>query len=112
MSFEEILKLQQNSKVYIDFGFHPGKDRIPREAAINGCCVITGMEGAAKFHEDIPISEEYKIEFNEDNVAKIIEKIKDCFENYETKTKDFVAYKQMILNEESKFEEDIDRIFV
>lgn len=28
----------RKAKVYIDFGFHPGKDRIPREAVMCGAC--------------------------------------------------------------------------
>lgn len=50
------------SKVYIDFGNHPGKDRIPREAAISGCIVITGKRGAAAFAEDVCIPETYKFD--------------------------------------------------
>ena len=32
--------LMRTSKLYIDFGDHPGKDRLPREAAICGCCIV------------------------------------------------------------------------
>ena len=39
---DEMSLLLRSVKVYIDFGEHPGMDRIPREAAISGCCVITG----------------------------------------------------------------------
>ena len=34
MTTEEMRSCMSKSKVYIDFGNHPGKDRIPREAAI------------------------------------------------------------------------------
>lgn len=34
----------------------PGKDRMPREAAMPGCCVITGKRGAAANPFDIPDS--------------------------------------------------------
>jgi len=42
-------------KLYVDFGKHPGKDRMPREAAVHGCCIITGRRGAAGNPFDIPI---------------------------------------------------------
>ena len=45
MTPEQVQKLLERAKVYIDFGNHPGKDRIPREAAISGCVVITGKRG-------------------------------------------------------------------
>ena len=59
---DEMLHLMQISKVYIDFGNHPGKDRIPREAAICGCCIITGKRGSANNKIDIAIKDKYKFE--------------------------------------------------
>lgn len=112
MTREEVIKTLQKAKVYIDFGNHPGKDRLPREAAILGCCVITGKRGSAAFFEDVPIPEEYKFEDNEENIPKIIEKIKDCFENFEERYKDFDYYRQVIKNEPQKFLEDLKKIFV
>jgi hypothetical protein len=112
MSREEVIKTLQRAKVYIDFGNHPGKDRLPREAAILGCCVITGKRGSAAFFEDVPIPDEYKFEDKEENIPKIIKKIKDCFENFEKRYKDFEYYRQVIKNEPQKFIEDLKKIFV
>ena len=42
MTPAQVQELLAKAKVYIDFGEHPGRDRIPREAAISGCVVITG----------------------------------------------------------------------
>jgi len=112
MSRDEVIKTLQKAKVYIDFGNHPGKDRIPREAAILGCCVITGKRGSAAFFEDVPIPDEYKFEDKEENIPKIIEKIKDCFENFEERYKDFEYYRNVIKNEPQKFIEDLKKIFI
>lgn len=35
-----VIKLMKRSKIYIDFGGHPGKDRMPREARIQDCITI------------------------------------------------------------------------
>jgi len=43
------------SQIYIDFGHHPGKDRIPREAAMSGNIVFLHERGAAAFHLDHPL---------------------------------------------------------
>lgn len=112
MTREEVIKTLQRAKVYIDFGNHPGKDRIPREAAILGCCVITGKRGSAAFFEDVPIPEEYKFEDKEENIPEIVEKIRDCFENFEERYKDFEYYRQVIRGEPQKFIEDLKKIFV
>jgi len=111
MTRQQVIETLQRAKVYIDFGNHPGKDRIPREAAILGCCVITGRRGSAKYFEDVPIPEEYKFDDKEENIPKIINKIKDCFENFEERYKDFNYYREVIRNEPKKFLEDLKRIF-
>ncbi len=112
MNREEVIETLQRAKVYIDFGNHPGKDRLPREAAILGCCVITGKRGSAAFYEDVPIPDEYKFDDKQENIPKIIEKIRDCLENFEDRYKDFEYYRQIIKNEPQKFLEDLKKIFV
>ena len=111
MTPDEVAELLLRAKLYIDFGNHPGKDRIPREAAISNCCVIVGKRGAAKFKEDVPIDDEYKFDVKERNIRKIVKKIRYVLKNYDSEIKKFEAYRQYILNEEARFEEDIKRIF-
>ena len=36
-----------DARLYIDFGHHPGKDRVPREAAIAGAIILLRAAGAA-----------------------------------------------------------------
>jgi hypothetical protein len=112
MSRDEVIKTLQKAKVYIDFGNHPGKDRLPREAAILGCCVITGKRGSAAFFEDVPIPDEYKFDDTEENIPAIVDKIKDCFKNFEKRYKDFEYYRNIIKSEPKKFLEDLKKIFV
>ncbi|NPV38344.1 MAG: glycosyltransferase [Brevinematales bacterium] len=111
MTREGVIQTLQRAKVYIDFGNHPGKDRIPREAAILGCCVITGKRGSAAYHEDVPIPEEYKFEDKEENIPLILEKIEDCFVHFDQRYKDFDEYRKIIKAEPSKFQEDMRKIF-
>jgi len=59
--------------MYIDFGTHPGKDRIPREAALRNCIVLTNRNGAADNNVDVPIPNEYKIHSVLSNLGKIRE---------------------------------------
>ena len=111
MTRQEVIETLRRAKVYIDFGNHPGKDRIPREAAILGCCVITGKRGSAKYFEDVPIPEEYKFEDREENIPKIVSKIKDCLSNFKVRYKDFDSYRQVIRKEPEKFMDDLKKIF-
>jgi hypothetical protein len=98
MTREETINLLSESKCYIDFGNHPGRDRIPREAALLGNCVITNLEGSAKFAGDIPIPSRYKI----DDITKVGELLVDCLVNYETRINDFDKYRRIILRQKDE----------
>ncbi len=111
MTPDEVAELLLRAKLYIDFGNHPGKDRIPREAAVSNCCVIVGKKGSARFKEDVPIGNEYKFDVNTRNIKKIVEKIKHILKNYDSEIQKFESYRHFILNEETRFENDIKRIF-
>ena len=51
-----------SAKAYIDFGEHPGRDRIPREAGACGCVVVTGQRGSAGNNVDVPLPDTYKVD--------------------------------------------------
>lgn len=104
---DQVATLMCWSKVYIDFGHHPGKDRIPREAAYCGCCIITNREGSAAYPEDVMIPEEYRVEDME-QYDSILGIIKSCMTDYEEKTKEFQPYRELIRKEKQKFEQQVD----
>lgn len=62
MTKEQMIDTLKKSMVYMDFGHHPGRDRIPREAALLNNIVITSKIGSAGFYEDIPIEDIFKYE--------------------------------------------------
>jgi hypothetical protein len=111
MSPQEVRTSMAGSKVYADFGFHPGKDRMPREAAVNGCCVIVGMRGAAVIHQDIPIPNAYKFNMDPFDMAGVILTIEDCMLNYEKRIRDFESYIRTIQLNEIQFEIEVRQIF-
>lgn len=112
MTTEEVHDLLKRSKVYIDFGNHPGKDRFPREAAISGCCIITGKRGSAKYYQDIPIPDTYKFDDTDKNVDAIVAQIRKCLNQYENKIDDFQKYRDFIRFELTLFENDVKELFI
>lgn len=108
LSEEDMTAYMHISKVYIDFGNHPGKDRIPREAAMCGCCVITNKRGSAAYYEDVPIPDRYKFEAENDidNIQGCIRYICDNF--YEAQC-DYDEYRRKISREKEIFYEDVKK---
>lgn len=104
-------KLRQ-SKVYVDFGIHPGKDRIPREAALSGCVIITGNNGSAAYFEDIPISKKYKFHLKDISERKqVLSLIKNVFDDYDVYRDDFENYCKAIKREKEDFINEVLAIF-
>ena len=73
----EVLKELANSEIYVDFGHHPGRDRMPREAAICGAIVLSIRKGSAQYYTDMPINDFYKFDTVEEVSAKVAEILQD-----------------------------------
>lgn len=111
MTREEVREAMQRAKVYIDFGNHPGKDRIPREAALNGCCVITGMCGSAGNTIDISIPRIFKFDEKRVRLNDVIEMIRNIFDDYEHYIELQKLYREKILKEKAVFESECRKLF-
>ena len=108
MTARQMAQTMCKSKVYVDFGSHPGKDRIPREAAVCGCCILTNRKGSAAYPGDVNIPGKYKIE-NTENVDQVLEQIYDLIDNYEERTCEYDSYREGILNEKAEFLRDAQK---
>ena len=107
----EIIEILSLSKIYIDFGFHPGVDHLPREAAILKNCIITNKEGSAFYSDAVGINDKYKFEEKNKNLVKISETIKNIFLNFDKELKNFDEYVKKIEEEKSEFNKQVISIF-
>jgi hypothetical protein len=111
LSLKELKGLYSRSKLYIDFGYHPGKDSIPREAAVNGNLLITNNKGSAKNDIDIPIPINYKIDTSKLSPKKIAIMIEKLISEYDLRIQDFVSYRNRILQEKHNFKNEVHNLF-
>lgn len=112
MTPAQVTRLLRESMLYIDFGPHPGKDRLPREAAMAGCCVLTGRQGAAGCAADIPIPIDYKIdESTEGAVERASEAVRDILDNFAERQRDFDGYRGVIAQEKAAFYRQVQSAF-
>lgn len=103
VSPEQVHQLLQCAKIYCDFGPHPGMDRLPREAALAGCCVVTNRENAANYDEDVPLPSRYKVKnFNADTIHKLF---MDLLNNFDERSKDFGEYREWIRGQKERMKD-------
>lgn len=108
MTPAQVRELLSRAMIYIDFGNHPGKDRFPREAAMAGCCIITGSKGSAANGIDIPIPKKYKLNENSKDVFLVFDSlVNEIFYDYASHILDFNDYKKTITLEPTKFKEQV-----
>lgn len=110
---EQLSRKLYSAKLYIDFGHHPGRDRMPREAAMHGCCLITGRLGSAGNSIDLPIRDCYKLDSNS---QKFIEQFGDItsqiLSDFPTHYAKFSPYRQWLQDEPRIFKEQIKNYFL
>lgn len=72
MSREDVYTAFKTSRVFIDLGKFPGKDRMVREATLLGCNSIIGKSGAGANNIDFQIDDLYRINvFEYEQIAKL-----------------------------------------
>ena len=110
-SLTELIEILSKSKIYIDFGFHPGVDHLPREAAILKNCILTNKEGSAFYFDALPIDEDFKFEEKSKNLTKIRNKIDKIFINFESEINNFDNYRKILDDEKNTFINQVKDIF-
>lgn len=112
MNQKQVAETLRSAKIYIDFGWHPGKDRIPREARLQDCVIITGSRGSAKNEEDVRIPQKYKFDEKSPDFLKNIDLIiMDVMNNFDQNLNSQNKYKEAINNERNIFEKEVKRFY-
>ena len=100
-----------DARLYIDFGHHPGKDRVPREAAIAGAVVLLHAAGAARHFSDHPLRPDYFFTKDDVMTGRLLEKVSRILENIEMHFDAQRSYRDAILHEREKFDFEVRSYF-
>lgn len=97
MTRAQVIDTMRHSKLYVDFGEFPGRERMPREAALCGCCLITSKIGAAAYLKDF--AHDYKFDSKDSHIWAIKHKIQHVLNNYDECRKDFDLFRKSLRND-------------
>ena len=108
----EVSNLMEKSKLYIDFGNFPGPERIPREAVIANCNIITSKSGSANNNIDVPIPDDFKFDINKPNVIdEIINLMYKMLVNYDAYVPYFDNYRKKVYSQKKVFIDNVKKFF-
>ena len=110
LTHAETIELLKGSLIYLDLGSHPGRDRLPREAAVAGCIVLVGRRGAAANDIDIPIPDEYKlpVPWRFDKADAVVSRICDVIADPVAHQAPMKHIVQTVLQQESVFRQEVE----
>ena len=103
----ELIDLFRHRKLYIDFGVFSGRERLPREAVMCGCTILTSNKGTAGYYKDNSILEKYKCD-NEDYAVQMILYL---LEHYEQCRHDFDEYRRLLKADKLAYPDEVKELY-
>ena len=111
MSKAQVRETLLHAQIYIDFGNQPGKDRVPREAAVAGAVILLHATGAAKHPLDHPLAPQYLFTADDIGSGKLHQLVADIFANPAIHAAAQAKYRKNILGEQPRFNEEVRAVF-
>lgn len=108
MTRSEVIDVMRHAKLYLDFGEFPGRERIPREAVLCGCCIITSKIGSADYEKDF--RHNYKFDSKPSHIWAIVNRIHYVLDNYEECRKDFSLFRETLKVERFSVKQQIRKV--
>ncbi|HSH92915.1 MAG TPA: hypothetical protein VK968_02080 [Roseimicrobium sp.] len=105
MTADHIPALLRSSAYFVDVGWHPGRDRMVREAALCGCRVLAGRQGAAAFAEDLPLPDCLRLE--DGDTDSLRKRIAACEADPQAADNAMAAYRRWIAAQEDVFHAEV-----
>lgn len=109
--YNELVDLMTESKLFIELGVNPGRDRMPREAGLLGCAVIVGKRDSYTNRQDYNIENQYIVPARFMNFLKIMKLSKEITSNYDFHITKFKNYKEQLINEKQNFDKNVTSVF-
>lgn len=112
MTRDEVAGALSTSLVYLDLGAHPGKDRMPREAAAMGSVVLVANRGAAANGVDVPLPREHKVDVRPDIVMNAKRAYDRVLADPTAALEQQAPYRGRIAHERAVFDDEVAAVFI
>ena len=103
---DQLVDVLNECAVYVDFGHHPGRDRLPREAAMCGATVFLQSVGAGRFGEDYDVEDWYR--FGSDGLDVLANKVRECFTTQPWQG----MFRQQVEQQRTVFDRQVKELFL
>jgi hypothetical protein len=111
MTKAQVRETLESCSIYIDFGHHPGRDRVPREAAAAGAVVLLHDCGAGSFFADHPLDRTYLFSLADIQNGNLLVRIKAVLANRDEHFAKQHYYRQRVRLEKTAFNLQVQTFF-
>ena len=105
MSRQEVYATFEHSRLFVDMGCFPGKDRMCREALMLGTNILISNTGAGAQYEDYALADDYKL--SPYDVDGIVARIVDMVDQPGVHAPRMEATREQIRNERETFKREV-----
>ena len=107
----EVKNLYNEAMLFIELGNFSGRDRMPREAVLSGCVVISSTNGSAAYYDDIQLPDFYKVNTRHTYQRELVDKVISVTGNYQKHFDEMKPYIKYLRHERDDFERNAAEIF-
>ena len=108
MSFDEVCRNLAAAALYVEIGHLPGRDRLPREAALLGTPCIMLARGAGFCWDDFPIGVDYRIPYTIDWAQHMAPVIQAALDDPEQIRRVQEPFREWVAGEKARYEQAVD----
>lgn len=108
MSFEDVCRALASASLYVEIGHLPGRDRLPREAALLGTPTVLLARGAGFCWQDFPLGVDYRIPYTVDWAGHMAPVIQEAIEDPATIRQAQEPFYEWVAGEPDRYSHAVD----
>jgi len=108
MTYNQVCESLAEASLYVELGHLPGRDRLPREAALAGTPTVMLARGAGFCWDDFPIGEKYRIPYTTDWAQRMAPVIREALADPSEISNTQLSFREWVEGEKQRYSESID----
>ncbi|MDC3376492.1 hypothetical protein OAV85_00630 [Candidatus Nanopelagicales bacterium] len=108
MTYHQVCESLAEASLYVELGHLPGRDRLPREAAVAGTPTVMLARGAGFCWDDFPIGEKYRIPYTTDWAQRMAPVIREALADPSEISSTQLSFREWVEGEKQRYSESID----
>ena len=109
MSREEVYQALAQSSLYVEIGHLPGRDRLPREAALLGTPTVMLARGAGFCWQDFPLGVDYRIPYTVDWADRMTPIIQAALDDPAVIRQRQEPFREWVAGEKERYDQALDQ---